>query len=446
MIPLIILYGIVVLAISLWYRHHSTGDEYLMGDRRASSFLVGAALFTLVGGGELVTLTSLAYTFGYAALALFLGYAIGFCFLGLLAGKIRLDLPERLHLSLPDYIHVNFGPTAGHTVFLISFGAFFSMLLIQFTAGGQVLSALTALSYEQSVLLTAGIATVYLFIGGFKTVLATDVVQGAARLLLMPLIVIVAARGLSASMVHKPIEALPIKIWISLVVTGCFSSASSADVWQRIYAARSEKAARNGLFGGAALLMLFGYALVALGLVARTASTVTSADSAFTQALSTMLPHWAVIAAVVLVLSTIMSTADTEMFLLSGMAVRELIRLKGENNPLRITAKESVIETRWFMIVITTTAVGLSLVFRELVPIYTWLLSAILVMAPTILASLLFRGYPIAATVSLTLNTALFAVLAVSGLLSPETAYYIVLPGLLVYAVTYFAARPRVSA
>ena len=150
------------------------------------------------------------------------------------------------------------------------------MLLIQFTAGGQVLSALTALSYEKSILLTAGIATAYLFIGGFKTVLATDVVQGAARLLLMPLIVFVAAKGVTTHLSPPPVAALPMMIWVSLIVTGFFSAASSADVWQRIYAAKTiDRAAQYGLVGGAALLIVFGVALVSLGLVARGTPSVT---------------------------------------------------------------------------------------------------------------------------------------------------------------------------
>lgn len=196
MVTLFIVYSALVLAIAFWYRKHTSGDEYLMGNRKASALLVASALFTLVGGGELVTLTSLSYTYGYAGLSLFIGYALGFFFLGFISSKIRSGNSEQYNLSLPDYAHQHFGFVAGQVVFYISFGAFFSMLLIQFTAGGQVLSSLTSFSYEQSVIITALVCTAYLFIGGFKTVLATDLVQGIARLTLMPLLVYVAYKGL----------------------------------------------------------------------------------------------------------------------------------------------------------------------------------------------------------------------------------------------------------
>lgn len=439
MILLLIFYSALVLAIAFWYRNHKSGDEFLMGDRKASALLVASALFTLVGGGELVTLTSLSFTYGYAGLSLFIGYALGFFFLGFISSKIRSGNSEQVNLSLPDYAHQHFGFLVGQVVFYISFGAFFSMLLIQFTAGGQVLSSLTSLSYEKSVIITAVVCTAYLFIGGFKTVLATDLVQGIARITLMPLLVYVAYKGLTTTNLNTTTtsEILPQSVWISLIVTGFFSAASSADVWQRIYVAKSNNAAKLGLIGGGLLLLLFGASLVSLGLVAKSSGTITNPDLAFTQALTTMLPYWAVLLAVILVISTIMSTADTEMFLLSGMALREIIRFKGEKDPTEITKKQSIKGTRILMIFITASAVLLSLKFRELVPIYTWLLSALLIIAPMVLASLFLPNNPTASKTSLFLNLFLFCVLAYFNLLTPENAYYIVVPGLLVYIITY---------
>jgi len=443
MILLFLLYGAIVVAISLWYRKHSTGDEYLMGNRQTSALLVASALFTLIGGGELVTLTALSYTYGFAALSLFGGYALSFCFLGFIAKRIRKDGAEQVNLSLPDYVHSKYGTMAGQIVYLISFGAFFSMLLIQFIAGGQVISALTSLSYTQSVLLTAAICTTYLFIGGFKTVLATDLLQGMARLLLMPLLVFVAAKGLTNTIQIKHVDVLPGSIWISLIVTGFFSASSSADVWQRIYVAKSNTSARIGLISGAALMMLFGVALVVLGLIAKNSGTITNADNAFVQSLSTMLPHWALIVAIILVLSTVMSTADTEMFLLSGMTLREILRLRGERKNNEIKNKQSVIGTRILMVIITSSAVLLSLKFNNLISIYTWLLSALLIMAPMILASLFFPNSIQAGRISLILNLALFVILIFIGILTPDNSYLIVIPGLLVYALTYLFFRDK---
>ena len=60
-----------------------------MGGRTAPWYGVGAAIFSLIGGGEIVALTALGFSYGFAAISLFAGYAIGFIILGMAAGKIR---------------------------------------------------------------------------------------------------------------------------------------------------------------------------------------------------------------------------------------------------------------------------------------------------------------------------------------------------------------------
>jgi len=437
----IIAYSALVVAISIATRKHKTVDEYLMGGRNASPAYVGSALFTLVGGGELVTLTALAYTYGWAGLSLFLGYALGFAFLAIIAGRIRASDTGAKALSLPDYAHQVFGPTAGHLVFLVSFAAFFSMLLIQFVAGGQILQPLLKIDYSLCVLIVAFVAATYLVIGGFRTVLATDMIQGVSRLLLMPLLILAVVFGIKGGLQPFSAEPLPLMVWVSLTITGFFAAASSADVWQRIYAARSDKAASRGLLIGAAGMLLFGAMLVLLGILSKAGGVALSPDSAFVDAMSSGLPAWATSLAVILVLSTIMGTADTEIFLLAGMLGRELLRVRGVRDVDSIIYRQSVTKSRVLVIVIAGSAVALSLIFRELITIYTWLLSAILVISPMVLGSLFIKPKQWQVQWSMILNLLLFIVLAVMGWLSPENAYLIVIPGFILFGVLVLRAR-----
>lgn len=278
---------------------------------------------------------------------------------------------------------------------------------------------------------------VYLSIGGFRTVLTTDLIQGIAMLVLLPVLVLLAARGIPSGVRPMHVQTLPWMVWVSLTVTGFFVSTASADVWQRIYVARSTTAARVGLVAGSLMLMAFGFGLVGLGILARNSEVTDSPDSAFIDVLAMRLPSWGLAAAVVLVLSTIMSTADTEMFLLSGMAERELARIRSRRDEKELLEKLSISAARGLMAIITFSAVGLSLVFTELVPIYTWLLSALLVIAPTVIATMFVDIGKRATAVSLLLNLVLFVSLAASGVLTAEIAYLIVLPGAMIYFTAY---------
>ena len=86
---LLIGYAAVVLMLSYRARHASTVNDFIMGGHEAAWYGIGASIFSLIGGGEIVALTALGFTYGYSAIALFVGYAIGFVVLGLLAGRIR---------------------------------------------------------------------------------------------------------------------------------------------------------------------------------------------------------------------------------------------------------------------------------------------------------------------------------------------------------------------
>jgi Na+/proline symporter len=437
----VLAYGLVVIGISYAMRHHRSPDDYLMGSRQASAPYVGAALFTLVGGGELIALTALAFVYGWGGLALFIGYALAFLFLAMLAPRIRKRSDVATFLSLPDYVHATFGKTAGHLVFAVSFCAFMALLLIQFTAGGQILRPLLGFDYATCVFITGGIAATYLVIGGFRTVLATDMIQGASRLILMPLILWTVAVGAHSNPHSFSVQALPPILWISLSVTGFFTAASSADVWQRIYAARSEVAAAAGLVVGAAAIMTFGALLVGLGILAQGTGLTKVADDAFVAAMASGLPTWATYLAIVLVLSTIMGTADTEIFLLAGMLGRERVRIQGITDAGEVLRRQSIRVSRMLVLAIVTVAASLSLVFREVITIYIWLLSAILVISPIIVGSLFGRIQQNFGVASIVVNGILFIVLAFTGILTPENAYMIVVPGAVLYLFSIWRTK-----
>lgn len=432
---LLVVYTLVLAGVAAlrMRRSLSSGDEYLMAGREAPPYQVAAALFTLIGGGELVTMVALGYSFGSGGVALFLGYALAFGFVGVMAGRVREDYAERQYFSLPDYFYAKYGEAVGRLAFLVSFVAFFALLLLQFTAGGQLLSPLLGVSYTVAVLATAFIALIYLFIGGFRSVLMTDVLQGGVMIVLMPILIYVAANaGGDAVAPETEGGQLPVFLWLSLTLTGFFVGSSSADVWQRAYATRTDREARIGFIIGALILLFFGGLLIWLGIEARSIPAVSGPDAALVEIVQEVLPGPLAYAAIVLILSAIISTADTEIFLLSGLAVREQLRLKGYEAGA-IKSKETVRGTRVWMGLIAIAAVGSGLIFSGLIEIYTWLLSALMILAPSILFALFGWNHKIASLSSILIGISAFIVLALIGQLTLDNSYLIVLIAGLVY-------------
>jgi len=430
----ITLYTILLLLIAFQFRHHTGSDEFLMAHREAGWIKVSAGLFTLIGGGEFVTLASLGFVYGWGAIALFLGYALGFIFLGLIAGRLRENSSIKRYVSLPDYVHDKFGAASGLIVFMFSFLAFFALLMLQFATAGAVISPFTDLSYEQIVIYIAVVVTAYLLIGGFKAVLVTDVVQAVVMAILLPALLLYIFLEKSVGFENlSGIETLPLALWASLVFTGFFVVCASADVWQRAYAAKSDKVAKIGFVVGAFGFLLFGFVIVSIGIAAHQFG-VTDANSAFVQVMTSTLTPVLTLVVTLMVLSAIMSTADTETFLLTGLVQRELQRYPLFRSLARLTS--SVSGVRLLMVILSSASIVFAIKYSSLVDIYTWLLSALVVISPIILFSLFWHASSVGMFLSLLANTIVFVVLTGTGILTLDNIYLISIPGIVFYTIS----------
>jgi SSS family solute:Na+ symporter len=438
----LLLYSAIIGIIAVRYRGTRSLSDYLTASQSAGYIQVGSALFTLIGGGEFVTMATLGMLYGLAGVALFVGYAFGFFFIGFYVRRLRDDNVTGEFVSLPDFIYHNHGAFSGLIVFVFSFLAFFALLMLQFSAASTVLAATTPIKYEIWVAIISLSILTYLLIGGLRAVLTTDVLQGACMLLLLPIVIYGAFRGLPTA--PKPwfgTETSSVAI-IGFLLTGFFVAAASADVWQRAYAAKSDREARIGFYLGGVLFIVYGFGLVLLGIAASQLG-VKDPNTAFVEVVTTHLATQPIliVLTMLLVVSAISSTADTELFLLTGMLQRELRRFRVfKPDHFLVT---TVNGARVILIVICILSVVAALLFRDLVETYTWLLSALIVISPIVLFSLFVRTSKIGMAFSLIANSILFSILFYIGVITIDNVYLIAIPGFALYALSLaFGRRP----
>jgi Na+/proline symporter len=322
--------------------------------------------------------------------------------------------------------------------------------MIQFSAGGKLVSGLAGIGYEQAAIAIGFLVTLYLSVGGFRTVIATDMLQGIARFLLIPILVgalyyASSGSGTSASASVASIESMPTEVVVGLVLTGFFSAVASADVWQRIYAAGSDRDSMGGLVFGAVLMLLFGALLVYVGLSAKALAPTSVADDAFATALSSGIPKWVVTTAIVLVLVSVLSTADTEIFVLTSLIGREASR----EGSFRLTALDGRSPPTWartLVVIMGALSTSAALFFSDVIEIYVWLICLLLAISPAVVAGILGRFNGTGVAISILLNLSLFGALAAVGKITADTAYYIVVPGFVLIFIIETAIklqRPR---
>jgi|GEM_PF-3205270 len=440
----LLVYGVIAIAMAISMRHAKDIDAYIMGGRSASWLGVGAAIFSLIGGGEIIALSALSFSYGFSAISLFIGYGIGFLVLGVHAPQIRALNPNNDFVSLPDFVHERFGTLAGRVVFICSMLAFFSLLMVQVSAGGHLISRLSDVSYTSAAIAIGVLVTGYLFIGGFRIVIATDILQGIARFALLPILVIGITGSIHTEARQVGIESLPLAYSVGLILTGFFSSIASADVWQRIYAARSNHDALWGMSLGATAMILFGLLLVLVGMEARIIDAASIADDAFVTVLSSGVSKSVMAAAIGLVIISVLSTADTEIFLISSLVSREWMRFHSVHNyQERPDNFQSL--SRGIVLGVGTLSIGAVLIFSDVLAIYSWLISVLLVISPVIVSSLFASIDGKVVEQALLLNLGIFVVLGVSNQLSLENAYLIVIPGFAILGLLQLIHRGRDS-
>ena len=429
----LLLYSIFVIGISALRSRQQGADEFLMVGHKASALPVAASLFTLIGGGELITLTALSFVFGFAGLALFIGYALAFIFIGIFASRVR-GAHWQQSFSMPDYIHSVVGSRAGLIAAIVSIVAFFSVLILQFVALENVLTPITGLSEGVIRLYIAATIVFYLALGGFRSVLRTDIIQGATMILLLGVILFIYFSGSNTTVVYE-YAPMSLSLWASLIIAGFFGGAASADVWQRALAAQSDSTARWGFIAGGFLLLIYGVLISYIAFFAHGVG-LENADTAFADMMTGYLPGWALPVVALLMVSAIMSTADTQLFLLAGMIEREHRRLKGKMFAWTDRWND-VMLVRYLIFALAALAVGMATWFDNIVGIYTWLFSVFTIVAPFIVLSLFMKLQQSEFIGALLVNTVLFVILIWAGYINLDNLYMVALTGSAIHALVY---------
>ncbi|MDD9981017.1 MAG: hypothetical protein OXU81_06615 [Gammaproteobacteria bacterium] len=432
-------YGLIIVVLCWFYRPRASYEDFVVGDKSSGWLITAFGLFTLIGGGELVAGATFGYVFGWAGVALFVGYGISFVLLALLSPRVLSDAVPGT-VTYVDYAHQKYGSTVGGIVLLSHLFPFFALLVLQLSAGGHVISQLSSVSYFGSVLLCASLICLYLFIGGFRAVMVTDLVQGIVMAFLV-LVAVYAAYGIlspaSAELPSAGFESPDFDAFWGVMISGVVIGLASADVWQRVFAAKSSNAARAGFIIGGVLLAAYGGLIVYLGILSKVTGLTTNPESAYLSVLQSALPAPLFAVAIFGTLAAILSTADTEVFLVSSLLDRGHRQWIEKRAPW---AEESGKERRFgrgFIVAIVALACVGAYWGSDLALLFHWMFVAYMVFAPTIAMSVIFPLSRNMMLLSFALTAATFVLLLFADILTLGNSYILTLPVVLISL--YFA-------
>ncbi|MDK2910530.1 MAG: solute:Na+ symporter, family [Bacteroidales bacterium] len=382
----LVAYAIICIAIGLYSGRKQKSEDYMIAGRNVGIWgFVFSVVASYIGGAALVAYSAYVYRFGISALAVFAGTAAGFLVFIPYALKIRRISNQNRFFTLSDWFFFKYGRQTGLLSSIILFVVYFGMLVNQFIAGSSILSVISGWSYESSLIMAGLIISVYLFAGGFSSVIKTDIFQ------YLVLFVILLITGWlmfdrSAIAVEEVMDfsRMDTGMTIAFLTFGVFIVFQSAEYWQRVYAARDMHVVKNGLLWSAILVIITGLAITLIGLNAHHRLPHIPPENAFAAGISLIFPAHLLGGGLVLIFAAIMSSADTIIFVLASSVASDY----WERWHQRRGRKSNVaLATRWLTVGFTLLGVLFALIFRDLVQVIIFITGLGFTIIPAAIAS-----------------------------------------------------------
>ncbi|MGD9650699.1 MAG: sodium:solute symporter [Dongiaceae bacterium] len=315
-------YTVILISIIWISSRRSSASAFLIAERKVGTFRTLASLVAgMRDGAGLAAWISLAYLYGFGTFSMTVGLSCALLILAIFAPTLRRLGEERGYLSITDVIRDYVGSrTAQATSFIILVTAFL-IAAAQLYVAGRLLGDIAGGSSQAGIFLAAFLVAVYITLGGYRTVTATDVFE---FLVIMSIAVLPFLIGLpDGEMLAPKGIAMPADISLSLTLIAFMIVLCIGDVWQRIFSSRSGQTARKGLIIAVPVYALISFGLILIGFSLREILPTVPVTDVFFAAFTTPAidAPWRALLAVFTVAATL-STLDTQVFLFSSTLLR----------------------------------------------------------------------------------------------------------------------------
>lgn len=347
-------YLLVQLGIAAYAaRGVKTESDFIVAGRSVGLFLGMLSLFATNFGAESMMGSSAAIADeGLAgARADPFGYTVCWILMALL---VAYPLRKRAYTTINDFYHDRYGRAVELLVTVVVLPTSLIWAAAQMMAFGQIISVVSDVPVATGIISATVLVTVYTFMGGMKSDILTDGVQGVVLiigLIALTGFVVVAAGGLLPSLdsiersqlvfAHPEESFLArLDVWMIPVL----GSLVMQEAVGRLLSMKTAALARRACFIAAGLYFVVGCMPVYIGLVGPHlpgGGELAHRDAFLPDLAEQLLPQWAYVLFIGALVSAIMSTVNSTLLAFSALATRNIVmpfapRLS-DGNQLRLT-------------------------------------------------------------------------------------------------------------
>ena len=252
----VVLYLSLLVLIGVWRsRRIRTGDDFLVAGRRLPAHvLVFTLLATWIGSGSLFGGAGLGYRTGFAALWQSAGAWVGIALVYFLAPRVR----RIAQYTVPDILELRYGPAARILGTITTVLAYGTIAAYQFRGGGRVLELVAGIDPGTGALVTAIFCILFTALAGMLSIAYIDVGNGLIMTIAVALGVaylVGDAGGLGASIGQLQPHQVSLfgdigpQAAFALFLPTMFLLLGEANMYQKFFSARDERAARLAVLG-----------------------------------------------------------------------------------------------------------------------------------------------------------------------------------------------------
>jgi SSS family transporter len=322
--------------------------DYYVGGRNLGGLALGVSFFaTFASTNSYVGHAGKGYQYGLVWFV-FAGFIVLFTWLSwvAVAPRLRRFTSHWDALTLPDYLQHRFGargPALRLTAGVVILFSSLLYLVAIFKGAGSVFQMFFQIRYETAVGVTLLIVVLYTSIGGFLSVVRTDVLQGALMVIGSVTIfyfVTQAAGGIGRlpELATRPDTAdlfswspgIPFVVLLGIALSGSLKVLVDPRQVSRFYALRDERSVRTGVWVAVVGITVIQACLFPVGLYAHfLLDGVTDTDLIIPTLVNdtTVFPLWAADCLVIAIVAAAMSSMDSVLLVGASVLYKDVVEV-----------------------------------------------------------------------------------------------------------------------
>lgn len=402
----VVLCALFLLGLSFYfYRRIKTYDDYNVAGRSAGTFpLICTLVGTAVGGSTMLGFMSRGFQMGVGQIWLPGAITVtGVLLLLFFVKRIRAYGERHRMVTLADFMVLKYGQGARLPTLLSVLCAYAAITGMQFVAIATILNLVFDVALTYGILIAWFVLTVKTWLGGLKAVIWSDAILGTLQTVgIFFLLAVTYQLAAGWSGIQSSAERLQqtsqldigsislAELFVYLLTIGGYQFVRQ-DLWQRFWAAKDARAAYSSYAVAVVFTLLIGAAAVLIGVIAHFGLQieVDNPDLVFYAVLREAFPLPLIALMIVVLLSTVVSCADSFFIAGASSIANDVIRPRLEAPD----DKRLLSLSRLSVIVMSLVALAMALYAPRLVTI--WILgSAMLVCGVVVpaLTALLFEN------------------------------------------------------